>query len=95
MVRPHKVMKFYFVYILQSLSKDFVYVGFTTDLRRRFKEHNNREELSTKHYAPFDLIHYEAYKSITDAKRREEYLKTTKGKTTLRTMLKDFLQNKI
>ena len=69
-------MKFYFVYVLRSLDKDFVYVGFTTDLERRFKEHNNREELSTKHYAPFDLIHYEAYKSKTDAHRREEYLKT-------------------
>ena len=88
-------MKFYFVYVLKSLSKDFIYVGFTTDLRRRLKEHNNREELSTKHYAPFDLIHYEAYKSKTDAQRREEYLKITKGRTTLRTMLKDFLQNKI
>lgn len=95
MVHPQKFMKFYFVYVLKSLSKDFVYVGFTNDLRRRFKEHNNFEELSTKHYAPFDLIHYEAYKSKTDARRREEYLKTTKGKTTLRTMLKDFLQNKI
>ena len=83
-------MKFYFVYVLRSLDKDFVYVGFTTDLERRFKEHNNREELSTRCYAPFDLIHYEAYKSKTDAQRREEYLKTTKGKTTLRTMLKDY-----
>ena len=95
MVRPREVMKFYFVYVLSSLNKDFIYVGFTTDLRRRFKEHNNHEELSTKHYAPFELIHYEAYKSKVDAQRREEYLKTTKGKTTLRTMLKDYFQNKV
>jgi len=88
-------MKFYFVYILKSIDKDFIYVGFTTDLRRRIKEHNNRGELSTKHYAPFYIIHYEAYKSKTDAQRREKYLKTTKGKTTLRTMLKDYFQNKI
>jgi putative endonuclease len=83
-------MKFYFVYVLRSLDRDFIYVGFTTDLERRFKEHNNREELSTKHYVPFDLIHYEAYKSKTDAQRREQYFKTTKGKTTLKTMLKDY-----
>ncbi|MBU1016568.1 MAG: GIY-YIG nuclease family protein [Patescibacteria group bacterium] len=82
-------MKFYYVYLLQSKNKNFFYVGFTTDLKRRFKEHNNKEELSTKHYAPFDLIHYEAYKNEKDAKRREKYLKTTKGKTTLRTMLKE------
>jgi hypothetical protein len=27
---------------------------------------------------------------MKDAKRREEYFKTTKGKTTLKTMLKEF-----
>ena len=83
-------MKFYYVYVLRSLNKNFIYVGFTTDLRRRLKEHNNQEELSTKHYAPLELIHYEAYKNSKDAHRRENYLKTTKGKTTLRTMLKEY-----
>ncbi len=68
----------------------FIYVGFTSNLKRRFKEHNNKEELSTKHYAPFELIHYEAYRDEKDAKRREEYFKTTKGKVTLRQMLKEF-----
>jgi len=89
---PH-AMKFYYVYILKSIKKRFIYTGYTTDLGRRFKEHNNREELSTKHYAPFDLIHYEAYRNQKDAKRREGYLKTTKGKTTLRTMLKEYFEN--
>jgi len=57
-VRPHfNMTKFYYVYVLKSLKKDFLYIGFTEDLKRRFKEHNNKEELSTKHYAPFELIH--------------------------------------
>lgn len=86
-------MKFYYVYILKSLHKDFLYIGFTENLKKRFKEHNNKEELSTKHYAPFDLIHYEAYKNIKDAKRREEYLKTNRGKTTLKTILKEYFLN--
>lgn len=84
-------MKFFYVYVIKSLHKDFIYVGFTTDLKRRFKEHNNKNELSTKHYAPFDLVHYEAYRDEMDAKRREEYFKTTKGKTTLKQMLKEYL----
>ncbi len=87
-------MKFYYVYVLKSLTKDFIYVGFTTDLRKRFTEHNNRQELSTKHYTPFELIHYEAYKNIKDAKRREEYFKTTKGKTALKLMLKEYFELK-
>lgn len=87
-------MKFYYVYVLQSLKTDWVYVGSTSDLRVRFKSHNNGENLSTKGYKPFKLIFYEAYLSKKDALRREEYLKTTKGKTTLRTMLKEYLTNK-
>lgn len=90
MVRLQKV-RFYYVYVLRSLIKDFIYVGITTDLKSRVNEHNNREEFSTKPYAPFELIHYEAYRDIKDAKRRERYFKTTKGKTTLKTMLKEFL----
>ena len=70
-------------------------MGFTQDLQRRLREHNNKEELSTKHYAPFELIHYEAYRNIKDAKRREGYFKTTKGKTTLKIMLVEYFKEKI
>lgn len=88
-------MIFYYVYVLRSLSKpSFIYVGFTTDLKRRFLEHNSGSEFSTKPYAPYELILYEAYRNERDAKRREEYFKTTKGKTTLKIMLKEFLENK-
>lgn len=81
---------FCYVYVLQSLKTDWIYVGSTSDLRQRFKSHNNLENLSTKGFAPFKLIFYEAYLSRRDALRREEYFKTTKGKTTLRIMLKDY-----
>lgn len=88
---PPIFMNFYYVYVLQSKKRNFIYVGFTSDLKKRFKEHNQGMEKSTKNYAPLDLIFYEAYLSQKDAKRREEYLKTTKGKQTLRSMLKDYL----
>jgi putative endonuclease len=86
-------MKFFYVYILRSIHHDFIYVGYTENLKRRFKQHNNREELSTKAHAPFELIHYEAYRNEKDAKRREQYFKTTKGRTTLRYMLEEYLRN--
>jgi len=85
-------MKFYYVYILQNKSKDFIYVGYSEDLRLRVSSHNKGESRSTKPYIPLELIHYEAYRSRNDAKRREDYFKTTKGKTTLRTMLKDYFE---
>jgi len=88
-------MTFYYVYVIRSLSKqDFIYVGFTTDLKIRFQRHNSGSEFSTKPYIPYELIHYEAYRNEKDAKRREEYFKTTKGKTTLKMMLKEFLHDK-
>ncbi len=85
-------MTFYYVYVLRSLSSDFIYIGFTDNLKRRFEEHNNKQNLSTKHYVPFEIIHYEAYRNEKDAKRREEYLKCNRGKTTLKTMLKEFFR---
>ena len=88
-------MKFYYVYVLKSLREDFLYVGLTEDLKRRLKEHNNQEEPSTKHFAPFDIAHYEAYRNQRDTKKRENYLKTTKGGTTLRYMLQSHLSKHI
>ena len=65
----------YYVYLIQSLHKDFLYVGSTEDLRRRFLEHNHGTQKATKVYAPFKLIYYEAYASKTDAFIREKALK--------------------
>lgn len=86
-------MKFYYVYILQNNSKCFIYIGYSEDIKARFQSHNKGENRSTKHYVPLELIHYEAYKNMEDAKRREVYLKSNKGKTTLKTMLKKYFEN--
>ena len=65
----------YYIYVIKSTKKDFLYVGQTEDLKRRFLEHNKKTELSTKFYAPFELVYYEAYKSKKDALIRENKLK--------------------
>ncbi len=88
-------MKFFYVYILHNLDKKFIYTGYSEDIKKRFETHNKGEVTSTKTYLPLTLIHYEAYSNMKDAKRREEYFKTTKGKTMLKLMLKEyFLENK-
>ena len=55
--------------------------------------HNSGKVKSTKPYLPLRLIFYEAYLTKSDAKRREKYLKTNRGRTTLMTMLNDFFNN--
>jgi putative endonuclease len=82
-------MKFYYVYVLHNYQKDFTYIGYSEDLKQRLTSHNKGENKSTKFYVPLSLIHYEAYINVKDAKRREKYLKTNHGKTTL-IMLKEY-----
>ena len=87
-------MKFYYVYVLHNPLKNFIYIGYSEDLKNRIISHNKGEDKSTKSYLPLERIHYEAYKDIKDAKRRELYLKSNRGKTTLKTMLKEFFKEK-
>jgi len=82
----------YYVYVLLSLKDDKFYIGFTADLKRRLKEHNSGKNISTKSRRPLKLIYYEAHLSKLDAERRERYFKTTKGKASLKQMLRNFLQ---
>lgn len=85
-------IKFFYVYVLKSLQKEFIYIGYIENLKQRCIQHNNGESKSTKPYLPYDLIHYEAYKNMSDAKRREKYLKTNRGRTTLMTMLSGYFK---
>ena len=82
----------YYVYVLLSLKDKKLYIGYTTDLRKRFSEHKQGKVKSTRSRRPLKLIFYEAYKSNEDAKRREQYFKTSKGKSTLYIMLRDTLR---
>ena len=82
----------FYVYLLQSELR--IYVGLTSNLKRRFKEHNSGQNLSTKAYLPWELIFYEAYNNRHDASRREKYLKTTQGRQAIRRMLKHHFTTK-
>lgn len=81
---------FYYVYILQSMKNQSLYIGYTSDLKKRLQEHNHGLNFSTKPFKPWHLIHYEAYRNIKDATRREKYLKTSQGTRLLKRMLKEY-----
>ena len=68
-----------------------VYTGTTTDLLKRFREHNEGNVTSTKNRGPFELIYYESCANKEDAFTRERYLKTGVGKRYLHNRLKRFL----
>jgi len=80
----------FYAYIL-LLSNGKLYSGYTGDLKRRYSEHKNGKGKFTRKLRPLKLIYYEAFINKKDARRRERYFKTTKGKATLRAMLKHAL----
>ena len=81
----------FYVYVLRSLKDGNNYIGYSADLRKRLKDHNKGGTTSTSSRRPFILLYYEAHTSEKDARRREKYFKTDKGKSTLKQMLRDAL----
>ena len=65
----------FYVYVLKSKTDDNLYVGYTGNLRKRLKEHNEGKSSATKPRIPFRLVYYESYVASEDAKEREKQLK--------------------
>jgi putative endonuclease len=82
----------FYVYIIKSLTDGKLYVGFTNDLRRRLKEHNEGRNFSTEYRRPFKLIYYEAYLSENDARDREKFFKTGWGRNYIKRTLQETIK---
>jgi putative endonuclease len=74
----------FYVYILHSLADHGLYIGFSTNLKKRIANHEQRASSATKYRAPWKLIYYEAYIDGHDAEGRERYLKSGSGRWFLR-----------
>jgi len=87
-------MKFYYTYVLLSQKDYQFYIGYSEDVFSRLRVHNRGGNTSTKNRRPLELIYFEAFLNKKDALRREKYFKTTKGKTTLKQMMREYLAEK-
>ena len=66
----------YYVYVLQDeADSNAFYIGCTSNLKRRLSEQNAGYNQSTKS-TTWHLVYYEAFKSLSLARRREYRLKT-------------------
>lgn len=85
----------YQVYVLRSKKDSSFYVGYTNNIERRLKEHNNGLVEYTRKYLPWRLIYYESFLSIEDAKKREKSLKSFgKAFSQLKLRIQDSLNKK-
>ncbi|PIR41853.1 MAG: endonuclease [Candidatus Yanofskybacteria bacterium CG10_big_fil_rev_8_21_14_0_10_37_15] len=78
-----------FVYVLKSLRNGKRYVGSTNLLPKdRLKEHNYGANKFTKGNGPFELMYQESYSNKTEARKRENFLKSGVGRKNLDQILK-------
>ncbi len=80
----------YCVYVLISEKDNWFYTGFSSDLRKRLKLHNEGKVTSTKWRRPLKLIYFEGCLNQQDATRREKYLKSGNGKIYIRNRLRNY-----
>ena len=77
----------YYVYVLKSVSpKPVTYVGYTNNLKKRIKLHNEGKGAKFTRGRKWALIYKEKYKSKKEAISREYYIKNNR---TLRNKIKN------
>ena len=70
----------FYTYVLKSNVDSKFYIGCTSDLKKRFEEHNTGKVEATKSRLPMVLVYYEACLSKAKAFKREKYFKTGYGR---------------
>ncbi|WP_051550855.1 GIY-YIG nuclease family protein [Legionella geestiana] len=74
-----RIKRMYYVYFLE-LSNNNIYVGFSSNLKQRFKAHNDGRVPSTASFLPVKLKSYVAVETKEKAMALEKYFKSGSGK---------------
>jgi len=75
------------VYILRNEMTGRHYVGSTTDLARRLRDHQRGNTPSTRQPGPWVLVYREDYSDLSSARKREKEIKAYKGGNQFRALL--------
>ena len=82
----------FYVYLLECQTDKSWYIGYTSDLRKRCKDHKNGHGCRTTFLKKnWKLIYYEAYTEKRDAIGREKFLKSGSGRKYLNKQLRSYL----
>jgi len=77
----------YFVYVIRSEERQYTYMGMTSNLERRLKEHDEGKNKTTKPYKPFYLVLSEQFETRSEAREREKYLESGIGRDYIKRIL--------
>ena len=81
----------FYVYVLYSFKDKKLYIGYTSDLRKRIKRHLSGKTQAMKNRLPAKLIYYEAFLSKSDAIKKEKFYKSGRGHEVLYKIIQDSL----
>jgi predicted GIY-YIG superfamily endonuclease len=73
----------WYVYVLKSIEKNFIYIGSANNTKKRLEMHNKGLVQSTKFYAPYKILVYVAVETESHARQLEKYFKSGSGKAVL------------
>ncbi|PIU41471.1 MAG: endonuclease [Candidatus Omnitrophica bacterium CG07_land_8_20_14_0_80_42_15] len=74
----------YYVYLIKASSNGKIYIGHTSDLKKRLVQHNSGYSRATKSYREWSLVYSEKYSTRCLAMKREKYLKSGDGRKALK-----------
>jgi len=77
----------YYVYILLNEAKTRTYTGVAEDVNERLAVHNAGRVKSSSPYRPYKVIHTESFETLSEARQKEKFYKTTIGRRRLKEML--------
>ncbi len=77
----------YYVYILKSINHEKTYVGFTENIERRIKEHNQGKSKYTSKFKPWQIAYYEEVNELEEAIRLEKYYKRSAVRRKIKKLL--------
>jgi putative endonuclease len=77
----------YYTYVLESVTDNKLYIGWTDNLKSRLVNHNSGQVKATASRIPLKLVYYEACTSKEKAIAREKYFKTGFGRRFLKSRI--------
>ena len=78
------------VCILRSERDGSFYTGYSEDVLRRLRQHNNGESYYTKRKMPWSVVYAEKFELKGEAIKRERFLKKQKNKEFYERLIKDW-----
>ena len=84
----------YHVYILYSLKDRRLYVGCTSNLKKRIERHKDGNVTATKLRRPLELVHAEIFQEKSVAFNRERFLKSLWGAREKKKLVDKYLKDK-